>query len=408
MTENAPMMPETVAYMADHGVQTVNVIAMVDANGHSGHLDPTLHFSAEWIEGVKQRCVSEAERGGIRLGWQLAGREWFDFRPAGRRIAPRAGKVSDRESDDRLALLNPGFCKHAREGLRVMAGGEVSPCPMATGGELQLGTLASQDFDDIWNGACTQDLRRAHYTWDYPTLCKSCRFADPVGPQRRLPFLDQVARDLGAEPGDVEPVLGTEQPAHMARLGDPPVITLTGADPEARRYILALALGGDGDHVELCEPPAVRRGDRVELSIEEALWSRLSANLGWWWAVFELGPDGSPRARSAESRCLIRHEHMPRIAGSTLNYPDNGRPAELYLGGARRVGWTERSDPPPRPRVRPKRDIPRRRFAHDLPERLRLVVSEVVPEDAQVLVVSKGYGRLLELGRARGASLSEW
>ena len=400
MTPNAPMMPETVAYMAERGIQTVNVIAMVDANGHSGHLDPTLHFSAEWIEWVKQRCVTEAERGRIRLGWQLGGREWFDFRLAGHRTPPLPAKVRDREADDRFALLAPGFCRHAREGLRVMAGGEVTPCPMATGGQLRLGTLATQDFEEIWNGPTAQDLRRAHYTGDHPTLCASCRFTDPVGPQSSMPFLDGVAAKLGAEPDDFEPRLVAEDPAHMARiaLDAPPVLRLSGSRAEGRRYVVAFGLGGDLDRVELCEPAAVRNRDVVELAVDEGLWERLATNLGWWWSVFELTSGATPVARSAEARCLIRHEHIPRVAGSTLNYPDDGRPAELYLGGARQIGFTARDHLPSRPPVRPKQDLPRRRFVHDLPGRLRVAVGEVVPEGADVLVVSKGYEQLLQLG----------
>ena len=83
MTENAASMPETVAYMADAGVQTVNVIQMIDTNGRSGFLDATLHFSSEYLEWIKQQCVEIAREKRIRLGWDLDGAELVRLPRAG-------------------------------------------------------------------------------------------------------------------------------------------------------------------------------------------------------------------------------------------------------------------------------------------------------------------------------------
>ena len=44
------------------GLQTMNVLQMIDVNGRSGHLDPTLHFSADYVEWIKQRCIQVAKR----------------------------------------------------------------------------------------------------------------------------------------------------------------------------------------------------------------------------------------------------------------------------------------------------------------------------------------------------------
>ena len=112
-----------------------------------------------------------------------------------------------------MRLLVPGFCKHAAKGLRITAGGDVAPCAMATGGELHLGNLKHQDFEQIWNGAPARDLRSAHYTWDYPSLCKTCRFTDTVGPQPGLPFVTRFLDEMGATAADVAPVLQVEEPA---------------------------------------------------------------------------------------------------------------------------------------------------------------------------------------------------
>ncbi len=57
MTKNAATLAQTVGYLADAGVPTVNVLQLLDVNGRSGLLDPLLHFSSEYIESVK-RAVS--------------------------------------------------------------------------------------------------------------------------------------------------------------------------------------------------------------------------------------------------------------------------------------------------------------------------------------------------------------
>jgi radical SAM protein with 4Fe4S-binding SPASM domain len=410
MTLNAPMMPETVAYMADRGIQTVNLIQMIDANGRSANLDPTLHFSAEWIEWTKQRCIAVAKDKRIQLGWQLAGAEWFDFRPENGRVDPHPAKRWNRDWEQRMKLFQPGYCKHVAKGLRITAEGDVAPCGMATGGELHLGSLARQEFDEIWNGANARDLRRAHHTSDYPNLCNSCRFTDRIGPQLSLPFEDHFLDTIGWPGAAVERVLGIEDPAHMARFDEPPVIRVSEPGREVAGYFVAFALGGDAGQVEATE---LQQGEDAhgvtELRIDEDLWNRLDTNLGYWWSVFALPPDGvGPLLRSSEIRCLIRHEEIPRVEESTLRYPDEGRLPETYLGKGRAIGWTERAKLPVRPPVRAKRKHNRRRFAdtqrmskEDYDQMIvcmRDLVERFVPEGSSVLVVSKGDDRLLQLG----------
>jgi hypothetical protein len=156
--------------------------------------------------------------------------------------------------------------------------------------------------------------------------------------------------------------------------------------------------------------------------------------------VFALTEDRSqPCLRSEEIRCIVRHEHMPRVEGSTLGYADKGHAPAIYLGGERQVGWTDRTTPPARPRVggtpegvlyagetvsdgAPKA---RRRDPHQpsvvtakayaelvgrvrtaaqngdyglLVRHVREVADGALPADATVLVASKGDEEMVKLG----------
>ena len=62
MTENAAQLPETIAYLADVGIESVNVLQLLDVNGRSGHLDPLLHFSSDYVA-VDQAQVRRDDEG---------------------------------------------------------------------------------------------------------------------------------------------------------------------------------------------------------------------------------------------------------------------------------------------------------------------------------------------------------
>ena len=79
LTHNAPHLSETIEYLADLGIETVNVIQMLDVNGRSGYLDPLLHFSQEYIAWVKQRCLDAAKAKQIRLIWSVTGCYQYDL-----------------------------------------------------------------------------------------------------------------------------------------------------------------------------------------------------------------------------------------------------------------------------------------------------------------------------------------
>lgn len=421
MTENAAAMPETVAYMADAGVPTVNVIQMIDVNGHSGYLDPSLHFSADYLEQIKQRCIKVAEQKRIRLGWDLTGFQWFDFREPKTKIRPRRSKIANDYWDQRMKLRHPGFCKYAYNRLLVERDGWLAPCGLATEGELRLGNLREQDFDEIWNGPAARDLRRAHYTWDHPSLCKTCRYSDRPPAKRTLPFIDAFLERAGRRADEAgELIVG--EPAHMTRQSHPPAFIVRSPALDAATYRLVIALGGEANQVEEWDlVPVAREDGAIELRIAEESWSALITNVGYWWALVALPPaaQGSGYLMSPEARCLIRHEPLPRISGSTLRYPDQGHLAATYLGGARQVGWEQKEKLPARPGVTEKpAPVARRRFTHRangnggpppgvetkrLAQRraaadISAAVRAQLPENAMVAVVSKGDEQLVRLG----------
>ncbi len=424
MTENAPSMAETVAYMADAGAQTVNVIQMIDTNGRSAHLDATLHFSSEYLESVKSRSIEVARAKRIRLGWDLDGPSWFDFREPVRRVRPRRSKVWNDRFDEQMHLRHPGYCKYAYDRLQIELDGKVEPCGLATEGELVLGDLAEQDFAEIWNGPAAQDLRRAHHTWDYPSICASCRYVDLPEPEDQLPFTTIHNRAVQDETGQaIEQTLAIESPQHMVRLDAPPVIRFRRPERAIARYVLLLSLGGASEDVERVRfGHAERRGEMLELTVPEDVWERLTTNVGWWWALFAMSDDkAESHLRSEEVRCLIRHEEIPRVEGSTLGYADGGHLSPTYLGGRRQVGWRERGTPPPRPDLRAKGEVAQSRHIRmrpaepgedevrmppdgysDVVAQLRNAVMRATPTGAHVLVVSRGDDSLTRIGKRRG------
>ena len=363
MTENAPTMPETIAYMADAGVQAVNVIQLIDINGRSGYLDPSLHFSSQYIEWIRQKCVAVAKEKRIRLGWDLSGVTWLDFREPTRKIRPRRSKWWNDSFDHLMKLRNPGFCKYAYDRLLIETSGVVAPCGLASDGELNLGDLATQDFDEIWNGPSAQDLRRGHYTWDYPSLCKTCRFVDRIGPQPTLPFVRSLLNDRGLDEQEVDAALVMEEPAHMERSADAPTLRFRPPDRAIAHYVVAFSLGGEPDHVVTSEfEPSPAQGGLLEWTLPAELWAQLDTNLGWWWCVFAVsGDELEPDVRSSELRCVIRHEEIARIEGSSMGYPDEGHIPIAYMGGERQVGWGQPDALPARPVVRERTEFVRQR-----------------------------------------------
>jgi radical SAM protein with 4Fe4S-binding SPASM domain len=418
MTENAPMMPETVAWLADIGVTFVSVIGMNDTNRRSWHLDAALHFSAEYIDWIKNRCVATAKEKKIRLSWFLSAYEMHDFREEGATGAKESKEWNDRW-DTKMRFRHPGYCRFAYDRLRVEVGGNVSPCGLDSHHELELGNLADQDFDEIWNGPTARDLRRAHYSWDYPSLCKTCRYADRIEPREALPFVhDALASRWAARGRKLASDFALGGPDHMTRQVKEPVIRLA-TDEELDSYVLMLSLGGELEEIYQIDFKSPKHENGfVELPVSREVWARLRSNVGYWWYAVGVRA-GEPVVGSPEVRCLIRHEPLARIEGSRLKYPDEGHFAPIYLGGEREVGWTERGKLPSRPALSgvggANGAAAGRRFAklrkapavdaksvkltpagyHELVEQIRAVVNSALGPDASLVVVSKGDAELL-------------
>jgi MoaA/NifB/PqqE/SkfB family radical SAM enzyme len=348
LTENAATLPETIAYLCDEGIDQVFVIRLVNTNGHCDLLDPLSHFSAAYIESVKQRCAEVVRQKNACMYWQLDGTESFDHRPARPEHTER--RCSDEQMQELLRLRHPGYCFLAHSRIRLNASGNVAPCGYATYGELTLGDLAQQDLDAIWNGVNAQDLRRGMLTGDVPSLCRTCFRHDPTPPRSELPFLRQLGavspfpvRELRAE---LEPVA----PDHAWRGEQAPRFAVRAPQRKLDRVWLALSLGGQAEDLQIVPLRRVaRRGEVIELELPDGTWERLRTNCGYWWTVLApVDPEGTV-LRTDELRCLIRHQDLPRIPGSTLGYPDLGHRPMSDLGGGRRVGWGS-SDESPRGR----------------------------------------------------------
>lgn len=417
MTLNGPTLDETIGYLADTGIQTMNILQMIDVNGRSGHLDPTLHFSADYVEWIKQRCIQMAKEKHVRLIWTVAGWERHDFRKE--KVASKPARDWAVRWETRMKRFVPGYCMTVWNRVHVNTLGQCTPCCYATGGDLVLGDLRKQDFDEIWNSPNALDLRRSMATWDYPALCSTCYFTDKPGAEAYLPFVDDVLEVLGRSKQSVDPRLVVKAPEHMTRTADAPTIVIEDpADESVDSYVLALSLGGEHEQVEICPLEATSTDQGLEFTVPAETWEKLGTNLGYWWAVFAINVnDPQPVLRSTEIRCIVRHEPIARLEGSTLRYLDQVLPV-ADLGGAKEPGWAERDELPERPdvdnpRISEQRTRHIRRQEEDadaesngrvareqydaLVERVRLMARSALPPDATVVVVSKGDDQLLDL-----------
>jgi len=195
MTHNAPHLAETIDYLGELGIESVNVIQMLDVNNRSQYYDPLQHFSQEYIAWVKQRSLKAVEKRHMRLIWSVSGCKTYDFRPAAH-VQPLERKSWSDRYDYRMKRLFPGFCRNVLNRLRVDSAGDVAPCCYAVQGELSLGNLNEDSFEDIWNSPSAQDLRRGMFCGDVPSLCSSCRYIDPIAPQSAMKFIELVDEEI--------------------------------------------------------------------------------------------------------------------------------------------------------------------------------------------------------------------
>ena len=350
MVENGPLLPDTMDFLADAGVEAVNVLQMLDTNGRSGLSNPLIHFSPKYVTELKQRCVAVAERRGMRLVWNVGGVEDHDFRARATPPSPR--KAAYDHWDWRMRNHLPGYCRHAYDRLRIDTEGGVAPCPFTTDGELELGNLTEKPLDEMWNGARMRDLRRAHYTWDYPTICKSCRYKDPPPPRRHLPFVWDFLAAHALPGDDLDCSVTSLAPDHMTRATEPPVLSFARPRPEIDRLFMILALGGETAEFKVCDLDRdAGEGEAMDFAIPPGIWDALRPNVGWWWAVIGYSSkDPTIVVRSTEIRCVIRHQPMPRIIQGGLIYPDARSETVVDLGSTNAAG-----PPTSRPRIARRR-----------------------------------------------------
>jgi radical SAM protein with 4Fe4S-binding SPASM domain len=417
MTENAPQLPETIAYLADVGIESVNVLQLLDINGRSGYLDPLLHFSSDYVDQIKHKCIEMTKAKGTRLIWHAGAYERHDFRE--KKVPPKLRKDANHRWEQHMRRYVPGYCFNVFNRVQVDAEGTITPCAYATDEDLVLGRLGDQTLDEIWNSANAQDLRRGMLTWDHPSLCKTCMFTDLAPPERYLPFAGAALDRLGRKRQTVDCTVDVEAPAHMLRQQAAPLFRVRPPDEAVERWFVALALGGEADSLALHEVAPARGEDgMLELQLPAGAWEALSSNLGHWWALFGLSAERPGRSvRSSEIRCLIRHEPIARIAGSNLRYPDQGHRAVVDLGGGKEAGWGERHAAQARPRLgerhtpewkssargrahagteNGKRAMSKAEYAR-LATRVRAVVKNALPAQSTVLVITKGDDALLAL-----------
>ena len=351
MTENGALMPDTIEYLADAGIESVHVLQMLDVNGRSGWSNPLIQFSAGYIADIKRRCLEVAQRRSLRLSWDVSGIEDHDFRNDP--IPRKRRKVEYDHWDWRMRNHLPGFCRNVYDRLRIDTDGSVAPCSYSTDGELELGNLADMDFEDMWNGARMRDLRRAHYTWDYPSICATCRFKDTAEPRRQLPFVEDVLESLGWAKDYPERSIELLGPTHMTRQTDSPTLCFVRPRPIVDRLFVVIAMGGESEELEAWEVDTdALHGEAAHFTIPSATWSRMRPNVGWWWTVFGFAShEPALVLRSRELHCLVRHLALPRVPGSGLSYPDMGHRTVVDLGSVERpdpsVGLAERRNGDP-------------------------------------------------------------
>ena len=321
MVENAPFMHETVAFLADLGCTTVRLLAfhmMPILSSERRFSDAQLHMSAEWFEWMMGRIRRVAKEKKIHLIFEGKRREEHDFRPSTHTSRTPGGNAVWAE----LGFYHPGYCVQSVDRIKIETGSDVYPCCVGSDGNLRLGNLERQSFQEVWNGPEAQDLRRAMLTLDLPEFCKNCEFHLAWIPpeQEHMPFVDWYHK---VHSGGTVPLVSEDRrtiemqsPDHLVRDEAPPVFRWTAPDDPPDQYQLVLGLAGRwGEGNEVFEID----GDATEFEIPADRWQELRTNIAYWWALFGLRRDSLDQSlRSASVRCLVRHQPIPRVEGSTL------------------------------------------------------------------------------------------
>ena len=334
MVENCAYLEETVAFLADQGCTTIQLLAFrtpYKAGHDRGFSDAIRHMSPEWTRWKLGQIRAVAREKKIRVSFWGLSHEVWDHRPKG--IGYRPDRKALHSVWDELPYIYPGYCVMSPDRIKVSTNGDVHPCCVAEGETLRLGNLHQQSFADIWNGPASQDLRRAMLTGDLPDICRSCKFHTAWQPAARehLPFVDwyhdhHCGGTVPRVAGDRR-TLAVSAPTHLSRLTESPEFTFAAGGESWEEYHIVVSVAGSWHPANrVFVAPATATSWRMP----EADWLALPPNTGLWWCVYALRRNELDRTlRSPNVQCFIRHEAVPRIAGSTL-YGDAQSPA----GGA--------------------------------------------------------------------------
>lgn len=323
MVENAAFMDETVAFLADQGCTTVRMLAFrkpYRADDERAFSDAVRHMSPEWLQWMLGRIRKVAQEKRIRMVFEGATREDRDFRPPDLGFRPD-GKAKHSLWEE-LPYYFPGYCPMSVDRVKVASDGRVYPCCVAAGEQLVLGDLNKSSFETIWNGPESQDLRRGMLTNDLPKICATCSFTTAwIAPElANMPFVDWYHDSHCGGTVPRVPIerqtLAVAEPAHMTRTATPPTFRLTAPAVAVDEYQLAIGIAGTW-HAE--NRVFTIPGDATEFTLPTDVWNALPANVGLWWCVWGLRKqDLATSVRTPRIRCMVRHQPIPRIAGSTL------------------------------------------------------------------------------------------
>ena len=335
LTYNAPFLPDTIRYFHEIGIESVDVIQMADSNNESYFFDPLTHFSEEYIGWIRENSIEVAKELKMRLIWNVGRYEIFDFRE--NPVPPHPRKVNNDYQDYQIRQYVPGFCSQAYNGFHMNLDGNVAPCFFAAQGQLPLGNLKNNSVDEIWNGVNAQDLRRGMYTGDVPARCQDCRFHRPIPPRPNQPFVSVVIHKVepsffknGIDDSTATQIVG---PPHANRSKHPPKLKIQSANGPQQTFLIALALGGSTEQIETFVAEGKRQRDgSVEIEIPPVIWQQLKPNLGYWWTAWYAPDDGCAVIRTEKIQCLVRHQSIPRLDGSTLHYADSWLQRLVQLG----------------------------------------------------------------------------
>ena len=227
--------------------------------------------------------------------------------------------------------IHPGFCSAVFSKVRIEADGAVMPCDFASDGSLPLGNLNDKSFhSEIWNGVHAQDLRRGMYCDDVPVLCRNCRMRDLPEPMNEMYFLGDVMEEskwfqeyfrLGESSRDLEIIS-----EHCQRYDEKPQLSIK-TPYRHQEFLFSIALGGESHAVGGENSQVITMKIRAtitdgvaQLEIPERIWSQMRTNIGYWWTAWQIKDDNKSLDRTTKIQCIIKHEQMPRLNGTELDY----------------------------------------------------------------------------------------